>query len=546
MAAEVNVSTTRASDADATTAIGVVLVTHNSADLVEPCLDALARSATAPLDVVVVDNASDDDTVGRAGAHPISPRVIATGVNGGYAAGINRGIRELAPTQAVLVLNPDCRLDPGALDTMADALASSNAGVIAPLIRERDGTVSWSLYRRPTLLRALGDALLGTERAGRHPRVGEQETREAEYGHAHDVDWASGAVLLISPECRAATGRWDEGYFLYSEESDFQLRAGDAGYRVRFDPAATTTHDGGDAPVSGRLWALLAVNRVRLYGTRHRLPATATYHLVVVLTELIRALRGRRPSRAALAAWSGRPADGPSTPRTEPDMCGIVGIRNLDGRPVDEQLLRDMAGTLVHRGPDGDGFFIDGPTGFGHTRLSIIDIAGSPQPMSIDEGVATITFNGEILNYQELRRRSTRSFRTAGDTETILARYLDRGEDMLDELRGQFAFAIHDRRDGSLLLARDRLGIIPLYYAVDGTRVVFASGVKALLPALRSPRSRWSRSMRTSPIGPSPRRPRSFAASASSSRGRCCGSEATGRSRPAVGGDSNNARDATT
>jgi len=168
-------------------------------------------------------------------------------------------------------------------------------------------------------------------------------------------------------------------------------------------------------------------------------------------------------------------------------MCGIVGIRRLDGAPVDEAVLRRMAAQLEHRGPDGDGFWRspDGATtGFGHTRLAIIDLAGSPQPMTTADGQVTICFNGEILNYQELRRQSDYPFRTSGDTETLLARYLDRGERFLDELRGQFAIAIHDARDDSLFLARDRLGILPLYYFVDDTHLVFASEVKALLPAL--------------------------------------------------------------
>lgn len=168
-------------------------------------------------------------------------------------------------------------------------------------------------------------------------------------------------------------------------------------------------------------------------------------------------------------------------------MCGIVGIRRLDGSAPDPAILRAMAATLTHRGPDGDGFWTHRSTGFGHTRLAIIDLEGSPQPMSTDDGRVTISFNGEILNYRALRAASRYPFRTAGDTETLLARYLESGPAFLHELRGQFALAIHDDRDDRLLLARDRLGILPLYYAVEKDQLVFASEIKALLPALAQP-----------------------------------------------------------
>jgi asparagine synthase (glutamine-hydrolysing) len=171
-------------------------------------------------------------------------------------------------------------------------------------------------------------------------------------------------------------------------------------------------------------------------------------------------------------------------------MCGIVGIRRFDGRPVDEALLRAMAARLHHRGPDGDGFRIWKDIGFGHTRLSIIDLAGSPQPMTSANGPFHITFNGEIFNYQELRAGLERDgvpLRTHGDTEVLLEMLRLKGLRGLDQLNGQFAFGYFDERAGTLLLARDRLGILPLYYAQGPGFVVFASEVKALLPALGAP-----------------------------------------------------------
>lgn len=169
-------------------------------------------------------------------------------------------------------------------------------------------------------------------------------------------------------------------------------------------------------------------------------------------------------------------------------MCGIVGIRRFDGGNVDMDLLRAMTARLTHRGPDADGYWSNGPIGFGHRRLSIIDLAGSIQPMATADGSCHLTFNGEILNYRGLRKRFAYPYQTEGDTETILACYSARGEAGLAELEGQFALGLYDARSGSLWLARDRVGILPLYYYVDTKQLAFASEIKALLPAIPSAR----------------------------------------------------------
>ncbi len=165
-------------------------------------------------------------------------------------------------------------------------------------------------------------------------------------------------------------------------------------------------------------------------------------------------------------------------------MCGVAGIVRFDGRPVEADTLAAMIERLVHRGPDDHGIWVDGPVGFGHRRLSIIDLAGSQQPMASADGRLHITFNGEILNYRELRGRLRYPFRTSGDTETLLAAFEEYGPSSVEHLSGQFAFAIHDGNDGSLWLFRDRLGILPLYYWIDDHQLVFASEIKALFPAL--------------------------------------------------------------
>ncbi|MFC5285847.1 asparagine synthase (glutamine-hydrolyzing) [Actinokineospora guangxiensis] len=166
-------------------------------------------------------------------------------------------------------------------------------------------------------------------------------------------------------------------------------------------------------------------------------------------------------------------------------MCGIAGYRRLDGAPADPGVLAEMAKALHHRGPDDAGTWSDGPVGFAHTRLSIIDLGASRQPMS--GGGVHLAFNGEILNYRELRSGLDYPFTTSGDTETLLAVYLRDGVDGVRKLRGQFAYAVFDDRSQELHLVRDRLGILPLYYYSDDKVFAFASEIKALFPLIGRP-----------------------------------------------------------
>ena len=146
-----------------------------------------------------------------------------------------------------------------------------------------------------------------------------------------------------------------------------------------------------------------------------------------------------------------------------------------------------MAATLRHRGPDAMGSWLDGPVGLAHTRLSIIDLQGSPQPMAGVGGRQHLVFNGEILNYRELRAKISYPYRTQGDTEVLLAVYEQYGPSGVAQLRGQFAYALHDSETGDLHLFRDRLGVLPLYYYSDARLFAFASEIKALLPIINAP-----------------------------------------------------------
>jgi asparagine synthase (glutamine-hydrolysing) len=165
-------------------------------------------------------------------------------------------------------------------------------------------------------------------------------------------------------------------------------------------------------------------------------------------------------------------------------MCGIYGILQLDGTTPAPDLLRHMARLTVHRGPDDEGQHADGPLAFGMRRLSIIDVGGGHQPLTNEDGTLWLIANGEIYNYRALRveliARGHR-FKTASDCETILHLYEEHGDDCVNHLNGMFAFALWDGRRKRLLVARDRLGIKPVYLHNDGRRFVFASEAKALL-----------------------------------------------------------------
>ncbi len=167
-------------------------------------------------------------------------------------------------------------------------------------------------------------------------------------------------------------------------------------------------------------------------------------------------------------------------------MCGFAGILDFSGAPVPERsaILERMTRTLVHRGPDDEGYFTDEFVGLGHRRLSIIDLETGRQPMCNEDGSVWVVCNGEIYNHAELRSvlvQKGHTFRTRSDTETIVHAYEEWGSDSLDHLRGMFAFAVWDRRRGQLFLARDRLGKKPLYYAHVGETLVVGSEIKALL-----------------------------------------------------------------
>jgi len=167
-------------------------------------------------------------------------------------------------------------------------------------------------------------------------------------------------------------------------------------------------------------------------------------------------------------------------------MCGICGKLNFGAspRPMDPQLVKTMMGTMNHRGPDEEGMFVSGSVGLGHKRLCIIDLSSGAQPMGNEDGSVQVVFNGEIYNYKELRAfllTKGHRLRTSSDTEVIVHLYEEFGQECVSRLQGMFSFALWDQRNRVLLLARDRVGIKPLYYHLTEGSLAFSSEIKALL-----------------------------------------------------------------
>ncbi|MFI9594589.1 glycosyltransferase family 2 protein [Nonomuraea sp. NPDC052265] len=287
--------------------VAIVIVTYNSAPVLGGCLASLPEGAKGVrlTDVVVADNASKDDSLRLAeqvDGLPVRP--LQVGRNAGYAAAINAGVAslDLDDLDAVLVLNPDCRLRPGALAVLGAALDRPGTGIAVPRLVSTEGVLHHSLRRTPAVRRALAESLVGGRLAGRIGTLGEMVVDPARYERPGPADWATGAAMLVKATALARLGPWDESFLLYSEETEYALRAADAGWTLWYEPAAVVEHIGGEAKTSPMLAALLTVNRVRLFRRRRGRVATAAFFLAVLLGEAMRAAAGRRTARASVVA----------------------------------------------------------------------------------------------------------------------------------------------------------------------------------------------------------------------------------------------------
>jgi GT2 family glycosyltransferase len=274
---------------------------YNSAALLADLLDSLPGGLRGlRWNLVLVDNASTDGSVEVARQLAPEATLVTTGRNGGYAAGINAGVRAAPDHDAVLILNPDVRLTDGCGAELVAVLRSPGVGIAVPRIVDGKGRLTYSMRREPTLLYALADATVGAERAGRVPWLGEVVADPRQYERLQTTDWSEGSVMLVTSECMTAVGGWDESFFLYSEETDFALRAGDLGYKSVYVPTANAIHLAGGSATDPALWSLVVKNRVRLYRRRHALLPSLVFYAAVVGREATRALLGRETNRAAL------------------------------------------------------------------------------------------------------------------------------------------------------------------------------------------------------------------------------------------------------
>jgi GT2 family glycosyltransferase len=318
---------------DATHDLAVIIVTYNSAKHVGDLLDSLrADAGKLAVAVLVADNSSADDTLAVARAHAPEAAVFDTGGNIGYAAAINAALARLDGLGPVLILNPDAAVAPGALETMLGALRG-DVGAVVPRVVGDDGTTSLSLRREPSLSAALGDALAGARFRSRPGRFAETVYDPVQYEAPHEVEWATGAAVLLSPEAVEAVGRWDERFFLYSEETDYFRRLRQAFFRVLYVPTAVIRHSEGGSGSSPRLDALMAVNRIRYVRKHHSRPYAAVYRTLVALGELLRIAKPGHALalRSVMCESSWGELLGPSSKATitEPDSGPVVYLAGV-------------------------------------------------------------------------------------------------------------------------------------------------------------------------------------------------------------------------
>ena len=281
----------------------VVVVMYNSRSLLADLVDSLAAGLVGVnFELVAVDNASSDGSAEFMQTVAPSATIVRNGRNGGYAAGINSGVAAAGPHTAILVLNADVRLGAGCVGRLLKGLRQPGIGIAVPRLVDADGQVIDSMRREPTVARAFGDAVFGAQRAGGFATVGEIVTDRREYEREQRIDWAEGSTQLISAECWRACGPWDESFFLYCEETEYNLRARDLGYATLYVPSAHATHLEGGSGISHRLWTMQVLNRIKLFRRRHGRIETALYWLATLIREATRSVLGRGNSGAATRA----------------------------------------------------------------------------------------------------------------------------------------------------------------------------------------------------------------------------------------------------
>ena len=279
--------------------IDVVVVAYRSADDLRDCVSPLA--GREGIHVIVVDNACPARSCET--VRDLDVTIVEAGRNGGFAAGVNVGVAA-GTASAVLLLNPDARIGPDGVRRLAKVLADRpTAGIVAPRITAPDGDLHWSLRRFPRVRSTFAQAVGLHRLLPQASWVDELVRDPAAYATGHEVDWASGAALLVRRSLLAALGGLDEGFFMYCEDKDLCRRARDAHHDVRFEPAAVVSHEGGASAPRADLSPTLAASRVR-YARKHESRLHAEVERIgVALTALTHMVAGRggRAARAGHA-----------------------------------------------------------------------------------------------------------------------------------------------------------------------------------------------------------------------------------------------------
>lgn len=272
----------------------VYIVTYNSEASIDTLIKSLRNEAKSlRLRVIVADNDSADQTLHALAFHP-DACVLPTGGNLGYAAGVNAAHRVSGRTQAILVLNPDLEVLPGSIVALYQRLALSEAGLVVPQLLESDGSTTRSLRREPSVATAFGDAFFGDKLPSRPGWLAETEYALESYQHAHRIEWATGAAIMVRADLAEQIGDWDERFFLYSEEVDYFRRAREMGEAAWYEPSSRMVHHGGGSGTSTQLNALLAINRVRYIRKYHNAKYARWFRNGVALTELLRFFKPTR------------------------------------------------------------------------------------------------------------------------------------------------------------------------------------------------------------------------------------------------------------
>ncbi|TFD57447.1 glycosyltransferase [Cryobacterium sp. Hh7] len=310
--------------------VDIVIVTYNNAADIDAVLNSLPAGApNLRLRVVVVDNDSTDETLLKLAAHR-QVRVLRSGGNLGYAAGINIARRDLGQSRALLILNPDVEVMPGAIAAMYGSMAQTGAGIVVPLLHDSAGVRQPSLRREPSISRTFGEALFGDHLGTRPGWLSEIDRRVSHYGIARSVEWATGAALLIDGNLAERLGDWDERYFLYSEETDFFRRARQDGAVIWFEPASVIRHRQGGSGQSDGQTALMAVNRVRyaqVWGTRTH---AAWIRGALLLHACLRVNQPAQRHAAAILARRRRWQELPQAPQTGAATIGREVLSSIE------------------------------------------------------------------------------------------------------------------------------------------------------------------------------------------------------------------------